>query len=214
MTPRVDHHFAETVAGRKFLETLRQHHDEDDVNTKKQQKGIPNSSDNSKENLKDMRSKLEGLLVAYLTNLSPGGEQLSEELNGNSLKNIRKKRDDIDSNVTKNSVTSEYENKLNSNELDVDAVEIDKSDNVSDAPNKTSAIKFENKKRLQIGVRNITVVNSTELNSSENTNDTSAQNECNLRKQRITVLDRYDLNNSMQKETNSEHNIRLLLNYR
>lgn len=212
----MDHRLAETEAGKKFLTTLRHHHEEDDVEIKRGQKSYPNDAGDTKHNLKEMRSKLEGLLVAYLTNLSPGGEQLISEHNGHLSENTRKKRDNFASS-DKNRVNTISEN---NNELDGNDVAIDLSDSVSDASNKTSAIKLEKKKRVQIGVRNDTVVNSTEQNSNEksqhsnNTIAQSAQNECNLRNQRITVLDRYDLNSSMQRETNSEHNIRLLLNYR
>lgn len=213
ITPKLDYRFAETEAGKKFLTTLRQHHEEDDVDIKKVRENSPTDAVESKQNLKEMRSQLEGLLVAYLTNLSPAGEQISYE---HLSDNTRKKRDNFESSDRKNSVNNISSKNVNNNDLDDNAVAIDISDSVSDdASNKTSAIKIENKKRVQIGVRNVTdtVVNSAEKNSN-NTIAQSAQSECNLRNQRITVLDRFDLNNSMQRENSSEHNIRLLLNYR
>lgn len=227
-TPRPNIRLVETVAGKLFLATLRQHHEEDDEDLTKRHNRYPFEMESLKHKRKELRSELEGLLVEYLHNLAPHPDENTRKKRDNfydsekMISDLQQSADQIE--PLDNKKTYNNNNKLFDEYVanDVD----DDSDNFNlTAFNKTSAIRLDNsnknRNRVQIGVRNITIdeksVSENITDKLENSNDaiaSSAKSECNERRQKITVLDRYDLDNSIRNGTNAEHNIRQLLNYR
>ena len=78
-----------------------------------------------------------------------------------------------------------------------------------------------NVKRVEIGMRNISVVVKSEEDDGELVaekpkpgNVNKAKSVCADRRQRITQLDRYELEKAVMNASDYEHNIRRLLNYR
>lgn len=77
--------------------------------------------------------------------------------------------------------------------------------------NKTDSEVIE--ERIEIGVRNITVSESVD-SYEDKINMLYEQTMCSERKRRIAQLDRFELEDALKNETDTEHNIRRILNYR
>lgn len=83
----------------------------------------------------------------------------------------------------------------------------------SDSENLINKTDSEVEERIEIGVRNITVTESVDSNE-EKINMLYEQTMCSERKRRIAQLDRFELEDALRNETDNEHNIRRILNYR
>lgn len=176
---------AETNAGRRFLEALRQHHKKDDTSTDPTVQTVKVASfdfgHKPKDDVNDikrkrmtLRASLEELLVEYLRGLAPDSNGFDEHsrIKRSSSQNKHQNSDISNENVRKEN----YVQNKNSVEKLFESNEID-----DDRSNRTS---------------------------------NASKSFCPERKQRITQLDRNELNSAIDKISEHEHNIRRLLNYR
>lgn len=181
------------------MQTLREKHDEDeDIGPRTQESSHSSSFGNGKTNKRDefkqkrmtLRASLEEMIVEYLRGLAPDDERIADR------HFERMKRDDgID--VHTESKTEKY------SEVVLNGVQ-------SDEFNKNNTKRVQN----QMDARNMELVkNESHANDNEN-KKTSAKNVCYERRQRITQLDRIELNSAIQNDSDYEHNIRNLVNYR
>lgn len=83
----------------------------------------------------------------------------------------------------------------------------------SDSENLINKTDSEVEERIEIGVRNITVSESVD-SYEDKINMLYEQTMCSERKRRIAQLDRFELEDALRNETENEHNIRRILNYR
>lgn len=187
MSPKTDPLYVETIAGRRFLEALRQNHkndgDESTVQTVKIASfdfGLKPKDDVNELKRKRMtlRASLEELLVEYLRGLTPDGNQIPD-----------------DRSRVKRSVTNAMNNQNSNENID--------TENVRD-----SSVREEN------GVRNNDSVDSKNEIDATNQTSNSSQTICAEQQQRITQLDRNELTAAIQNVSEHEHNIRRQLNYR
>lgn len=189
-SPKTDPLYVETIAGRRFLEALRQNHKKDDAETTVPtvQKVKTASFDFSlkpkddanelKRRRMTLRASLEELLVEYLRGLAPDGNQLPDDRS-----RVKRSATHLmtDQNSNKNIATE------NVNEANV---------------------------REENGVRNNYGVDSKNEIDTANQTSNSSQIFCAERQQRITQLDRNELTAAIQNVSEHEHNIRRQLNYR
>lgn len=174
----------ETLAGRKFLEALRQNHKEDEEfetsdptvqNVQAASFAPSNPTQKDPTDLKKkrmtLRASLEELLVEYLRGLVPESDDANSDLS-------RVKRS------LNKSVLSDRKN----DEID-QPIEVD-----------------EQSENVQSNDEN-SVQNGERGNSSK-------KSVCAERRHRITQLDRSEINDSLHKESDDEYNIRRLLNHR
>lgn len=187
LSPKTDPLYVETIAGRRFLEALRQNHkndgDESTVQTVKIASfdfGLKPKDDVNELKRKRMtlRASLEELLVEYLRGLTPDGNQIPD-----------------DRSRVKRSVTNAMNNQNSNENID--------TENVRD-----SSVREEN------GVRNNDSVDSKNEIDATNQTSNSSQTICAEQQQRITQLDRNELTAAIQNVSEHEHNIRRQLNYR
>lgn len=202
LSPKMDPRREETLAGRRFLKVLRESHKVEDESTDPKVQTVKTASFNfgvspKKDDVNDLKRKrmtlrttLEELLVEYLRGLAPDGEDPAE-------KQSRVKRNE---NSVQHQDFSQYDENRNEN---------------SDAENvNNSNVRAENRIRSN----NYSVENTNEHIELEDggnaTVSNSSKNVCAERRQRITQLDRNELNAAIQNVSEHEHNIRRLLNYR
>ncbi len=185
---------AETEAGKKFLETMRRSKEiEAALNESLATNKIADLKHQSsyielKSKRNSLRTSLEELILEYLRGLSPPGD---EENYMEFSKRIRKKRE-IYVNERSN---GKHEN--NSDKLDLDA------DSVY--------------QRTEIGAMNITVESDEDYDSDtkyDRYKSVSERSVCLDHRRRITQLDQFALDQSIENEADDEHNIRRILNYR
>lgn len=189
ISPKINHRLLETEAGRKFLQALRERHEEDeDVVPQVQASSILASvyqRDDLKQKRTKLRASLEELIVEYLQSLAPeeGDQHLDRrhkrDMNGNSDDALS---DEPAKNLKRNISGSEISA--------MNAIVVKNESHISDE---------RNDERVQI-------------NNEKTT--TSSKNLCAERRRRITQLDRIELEKALQNESDYEHNIRRLLNYR
>lgn len=188
ISPKINHRLSETEAGRKFLQALRERHEEDeDVGPQVQASSIIGSvyrRDNLKQKRTKLRASLEELIVEYLRSLAPDNDDQhldrrhKRDINKNSIDTLS---DDVHKNIS------------GSEKSAINAIVVKNESHVSDE---------SDDERVQIDSENGT----SSLSSPKNV--------CVERKQRITQLDRIELEKALQNESDYEHNIRRILNYR
>lgn len=191
ISPKINHRLSETEAGRKFLQALRERHDEDeDVEPQVRASSILGSvyrRDNLKQKRTKLRASLEELIVEYLRSLAPEDDDQNldrrhkRDINGNAIDALS---DDVAKNASRNSSGSE--------KSAINAVVVKNESHISDG-HTDEAVQNENE-------------NATSTSSSKIV--------CAERKKTVRSLDRIQLEKALQNESDYEHNIRLLLNYR
>ncbi|KAJ6646103.1 hypothetical protein Bhyg_01313, partial [Pseudolycoriella hygida] len=189
-SPLIDHQMAETEAGKKFLETMRRSKEieaalNDSLVTNKIADVKHQNYVELKSKRNSLRSSLEELILEYLRGLSPPGD---EENYMEFSKRIRKKRE-----IYVNE-RNEHENKSDKLDLDTDSVN----------------------QRTEIGAMNITVVSDEDYDSDtkyDRYRSVSERSVCVDHRRRITQLDQFALDQSIEDEADDEHNIRRILNY-
>lgn len=188
--PKLDHRLTETEAGRIFLEMLRQHDDIDvEINNEYSSTTQKNVVDvKTKRNA--LRNTLEDLIVEYLKDLNTDSEEYLEEFTK------RQKRS-----VTNNKVIFKESNE--NREMDETAEVFDDSGG-------------EKWGRFEIGVRNISVSKILyEIRDHKvMENVINKRSECTGQFRKISSLSQFDLDSVQQNVTDSEHNIRRVLNSR
>lgn len=191
ISPKINHRLSETEAGRKFLQALRERHEEDEEAPPQVQASSILGSVFHRDDLKQKRTKLraslEELIVEYLRSLAPeeddqhAARRKKRELNGNSIDALSDD-DDVAEKLNRNVSGSE--------KSAANGIVLKNESHMSDD---------RSGERVQI----------------DNENATSpSKNVCAERKQRIAQLDRIELEKALQNESDYEHNIRSLLNYR
>lgn len=206
------------MAGRRFLEALRQHHDEmysDDSNATDVRPSVhrdvktasafnfgatPKTDDASELKRKRMslRISLEELLVEYLRTASVTDDTSNDAING---------RDDRLPRVKRSSKslpqTNSYARKRN---VDTAASTVAVDDHIGSMRISSQTVEMPN------GSIEIDEDNTADNSNATATNKTRSV--CPQRKRRITQLDRTELAKAIQSGSEHEHNIRGLLNYR
>lgn len=190
-SPLIDHQMAETEAGKKFLETMRRSKEiEAALNESLATNRIADFKHHSYVELKSkrnsLRTSLEELILEYLRGLSPPGD---EENYMEFSKRIRKKREIYVNEQNK------HENKSDKLDLEADSVY----------------------QRTEIGAMNITVTSDEDYDSDtkyDRYRSVSERSVCLDHRRRITQLDQFSLDQSIENEADDEHNIRRILNYR
>lgn len=212
MSPRFDHRLSETIAGRRFLETLRQHHEEDEkidttepnaLNVRIASFGLGQKSKSDPNDLKrkrmTLRASLEELLVEYLRNLAP------EHDDGSIGDRSRVKRHANPSNGIANDKESNTES---------DKSILSRSD-VNNSSAKAANLIGDNNSVAPALLLNESIdANDGDDDNRVNATSSTPKNVCAERRQRISQLDRNELDAALQNHTDYEHNIRRLLNYR
>lgn len=202
LSPRLHPRREETAAGLRFLEALRQGHKVEDESTDPKVQTVKTASFNfgaspKKDDTNELKRKrltlrttLEELLVEYLRGLAPDSDDLTENQS-------RVKRSE---NSVRNNDFNEFDENRNENS---DAENVNNNSNVRDQNRKPNNYSVENtNEHIDFEDRG----NATASNSSKSV--------CPERRQRITQLDRNELNAAIQNVSEHEHNIRRLLNYR
>lgn len=189
MSPKTDPLYIETIAGRRFLEALRQNHKpSDDESTAPAVQTVkiaafdfgmkPKDDVNDlKRKRMTLRASLEELLVEYLRGLAP---DLSDDRS--RVKRAAENLMNDDQNTNENRDTESVNNA-----------------NVPEENNVRNDYSVENK---------------NEIDGNANQTSNSSQTFCDERRQRITQLDRNELTAAIQNVSEHEHNIRRQLNYR
>lgn len=193
--PKHDPIFDEKLAGRRFLEALRQH-DKMENHTSPVpavQTASFNFGTKPKEDAKELKRKrmslrasLEELLVEYL-NL----HSLTADSDGSNDDRLLRRRKRLSISPQ---TSASQRNERNSNENSDD----DDENNV-------------NNRELN---NNIQSVENVQFDDKMNATENGTQTVCPQRRQRITQLDRTELAAAIQYVSEHEHNIRQLLNYR
>lgn len=210
VSPRFDQRLSETIAGRRFLETLRQHHEED----KELETTEPNALNvrtasffgpKQKETVNDLKRKrmtlrasLEELLVEYLRNLAPETDDSIEDRS-----RVKRSIRNIGSNAVAGSdyhLSHSVVNNVNNSSAQAEKLSVDNN----------SAIPPPSVLRESIDAN---TDDGDDVNNDDGTKNASS-NSCPERRQRISQLDRNELNAALRNDSDYEHNIRRLLNYR
>lgn len=174
------------------MQALRERHEDDEeVEPQVQASSILGSvhrRDDLKQKRTKLRASLEELIVEYLRSLAPeDDEQYSDR---------RLKRD--------------------TNGKAVDALSADATQNLNNLnisgseKSAINAIVVKNESHPSAERTDERV----QIDNENTTSSLSSKNVCAERKQRITQLDRIELEKALQNESDYEHNIRRLLNYR
>lgn len=179
---KLDYRLTETEAGRRFLEALRLHHENDEKVYASEKPNVQNvqaasfgfgstpvkssSASELKRKRMSLRVSLEELLVEYLRGLAPETDDYSQH--------SRIKRSD----------------NTNNNFNGVEKIE----KSVENYPNDVNVHEKNN-------------LNAEIVESNENST-------CIERRQRITQLDRNELDAALRNDSYNEYNIRRLLNHR
>lgn len=187
VSPKINHRLLETEAGRKFLQALRERHEEDEeIEPQVQASSLLGSvyrRDSIKEKRTKLRASLEELIVEYLRSLAPESDDLLVE---------RERR---------------YKREIDDNSVDAlsDAIaqKLKESVSVESEQSAINAILLKNESHI-----------SDDREPTAMPNENATQTVCVDRRQRITQLDRIELEKALQNESDYEHNIRTLLNYR
>lgn len=201
--PKHDPIYDETIAGRRFLEALRQHHKSRNQTIQPTVQSVKTASFNfglTPKDAKDddanelkrkrmtLRASLEELLVEYLNLRS-----LTTDDDGLNDDRSRVKRD----------ANSPLSNRFRRHDQN-------RNEN-SDAEN----VNISNtEKRVQTNSNAEIRLGNIEIDDTNNATTNSSKSVCPQRRQRITQLDRNELATAIQSDSEHEHNIRSLLNYR
>lgn len=187
---------AETEAGKKFLETMRRSKEieaalNDSLATNKIADLKHHSYVELKSKRNSLRASLEELILEYLRGLSPPGD---EENYMEFSKRIRKKREIY--------VNEQTQHENNSDKLDL-------------------VVDSDVYQRTEIGAMNITVTSGDDdddVDDSDTKYDryksASERLVCLEHRRRISQLDQFALDQSIENEADNEHNIRRIVNYR
>lgn len=205
--PKHDPIYDETIAGRRFLEALRQHHKEREERNKPTVQSVKTASFNFGITPKDLKSdddnelkrkrmtlraSLEELLVEYLSlrSLAADGDGVSDDRS-------RIKRA---TNLMPPLLNRFRRNDQNANEN-------------TDTENVNSLNDENRVQNNQSGKMRLEHIDTMDDNSNVTTTN-ATKSVCPQRRQRITQLDRNELAIALQSDSQHEHNIRGLLNYR
>lgn len=232
ITPRIDHRISETEAGRRFLEKMRENHGDDEIISKEKQPISKTSGDNlagSGGNINNgrstanigfriplfelkrrqtaLRASLEELIVEYLRGLTAEGES---DLSNEYFEHNRERREKRDRR-TKNAMLNDIDGLRSSvaNDIEIDVLsESDKKDGIDRGRHRT-----EHGASITSDVDEKNILNS-DGNAKVKNNNGKEQLVCTEQNRRITHLDRDVLEAAVGNESDYEHNIRRLLNYR
>lgn len=180
-----------TEAAKRLLEALRQAHKKENTSSESTVKiasigfGLQPKDDSNDLERKRMTLRLETVLVEYLRGFTSDTDGLSS---------------DYLSRVKRSAVNSMHNSNPNRSEK-------------SDTNNGNNA-NVHNKIRVE---KNHRVKNSIEIAENDNTiirQMNKSKSVCPQSKQRVTQLDRNELASAIKNISNSEHNIRNMLNYR
>lgn len=225
--PKLDPIYDETIAGRRFLEALRQNHGTETNDTvaavppnvlpnvrtaSSFNFGVTPKADGDVDDANDLqrkrmnlRASLEELLVEYLnlrTTSSVADDETSDDT-ANDGNRSRVKRASSESFPQSAAIHARLPQKRNVNDNDA-KIRINIGNGEHRLPiSQTGEIPNES----------IELDNDDYGNSTAATNAT-AKNVCEQRRQRITQLDRNELATAIHSGSEHEHNIRGLLNYR
>lgn len=170
------------------MQALRERHDEDEeVAPQVQASSILGSvyhRDDLKQKRTKLRASLEELIVEYLRSLAPDGED--QHLDRRHKRDINGNPGDT---LSDDAAKNVNENIDGSGKSAINAIVVKNESHISDD---------RNDGRVQI----------------DNENATLPKYVCAESKQRVTQLDRIELEKALQNESDYEHNIRRLLNYR
>lgn len=199
---RADPRRAETVAGRRFLEALRQSHKDEDESTAPKVETVrtasigfgakPKNDDvtDLKRKRMTLRASLEELLVEYLRGVAPDGDDENQS-------RVKRSMNSVENNDFNHQ--NDYENRRESNS-DADIVN-------------NSNVREENRIRSDYTAEIPNEHIEFEDDRANRTTNTS-RSVCAEQRQRVTQLDRNELNAAIQNVSEHEHNIRRMLNYR
>lgn len=174
------------------MQALRERHEEDeDVEPQVRASSILGSvyrRDNLKQKRTKLRASLEELIVEYLRSLAPEDDDRHSD---------RRHKRDINGNA-------------------IDALSDDAAKNANRNPSGSeksaiNAIVVKNESHISDGHTDEPVQNENENATSTSS---SSKTVCAERKKSVSSLDRVQLEKALQNESDYEHNIRLLLNYR
>lgn len=186
VSPKIHHRLSETEAGRRFLETLRQRHDEDEeLEVESKRRFFPEEKlhrDELKRKRMTLRASLEEMIEEYLRGIAPESDHFSNEYINRKKRNKR--------NVT----ISE----LSDNEINLENGEV--------IANKSGEINAENSTAISDRSEN--------QDSDVFSSDANLDDMCSERRRRITQLDRIELDKALQNSSDEEYSVRQLLNYR
>lgn len=238
ITPRIDHRISETEAGRRFLEKLRENHDDDVLvggHAEKRPKesasvgtAIGDGSSGGgrfsaghgggisslhipllelKRKQSALRASLEELIVEYLRGLTAEGDNdLSNEYFEHNRER-RKKRDHRTGTAGQsrsNSISSTASTVGNDIEIDV----------LSESDEKRKRIQFSDGSITELDENAVEAEAAAALHAQTIKKELLQQPVCGVKKRRIIHLDRNVLDSAAGNESDYEHNIRRLLNYR
>lgn len=226
---------SETEAGRRFLEKLRENHDDDELRTNGAEKRPPHREGSPrrtgsrgggtgvvsslrvpllelKRKQSALRASLEELIVEYLRGLTAEGEP---DLSNEYFDHNRKKRD----NRRRRTYTSNTDTFANEIDGNADSV----SNNIEiDVLSENDA----ERRRVQYNAGNLTEIDENSEYSSDEARPSTMKYSgesvvqqkdrpvCGEQKRRVIHLDRHILDSAVGNESDYEHNIRRLLNYR
>lgn len=244
ITPRIDHRISETEAGRRFLEKLRENHDDDvlvgggDEKRPKESVSVGTAiGDGSsgggrfsgghsggisslhipllelKRKQSALRASLEELIVEYLRGLTAEGENdLSTEYFEHNRER-RKKRDHRTKNG--NNVNAGRQSRSNSISSTASTVGNDiEIDVLSESDEKRKRIQFSDGSITEFDENAAVADAAAALHAQAIKKELLQQPVCGAKKRRIIHLDRNVLDSAVGNESDYEHNIRRLLNYR
>lgn len=186
ISPKINHRLSETEAGRKFLQALRERHVEDEEARPQVQASSILGSVFHRDDLKQKRTQLRASL---------------EELIVEYLRSLAPEEDDQH---------AERRRKREINGNSIDALSDD--DDLAEKMNR-SVSGSEKSAINAIVLKNESHISDDRSGDNENATS-SSKNVCAERKQRIAQLDRIELEKALRNESDYEHNIRSLLNYR
>lgn len=223
--PRHDPVYDETMAGRRFLDALRQHHETDNNVTVRPSvhRNIktastfnfgmtPTAADANELRQKRMnlRASLEELLVEYLNlrTASVTDDTSNDATNDDHRSRVKRSSKSFpQSNAYARIPKKRNVNGNNNNDGDDDHIE-SRINNANDEHRMriSSQIVENSNRNIEIDVDDDDKSNVTATNVTKSV--------CSQRRQRITQLDRNELATAIQSGSAHEHNIRGLLNYR
>lgn len=237
ITPRIDQRISETEAGRRFLEKLRENHDDDDVragndgkrpshgNKPSRRSGSRTDVGGSgtvsslhvpllelKRKQSALRASLEELIVEYLRGLTADSEP---DLTKDSFQHSRVRRSSRrqrveaqNANPNVNHTEANTKNIINDIEIDVLTANDVERRHIQLASGNLSDL-YENSEYI-----NDEVPPATLTHIDDSVGKQKDQTVCGNQKRRVVHFDREVLDSVVENESDYEHNIRRLLNYR
>lgn len=188
--PHHNHRLFESEAGRRFLHALRQRHEEDDD----ENDSNVSEEEQSTEVEVDQRRVRKRKRVTLRASL--------EELIVEYLRSLAPDSDVSETLLRRRKRRDQMKNQSVSNDTETDSVQFnfDYFNVTKDDENSEMVDRIESH-----------LTNDVDTNA---TTTTTTKSVCHERRQRVTQLDRHELEKALQNDSGIEHNIRQLLNYR